>query len=78
MPARANHLPTYRERLALQILRSGEWHPVEKLAGLSGPKAIRGMVEKGWIERSKSDPRIYRIRPDGYQALTAKIPLTPR
>lgn len=71
MPARASHIPTYRERSILQILheRGGELHTRQfQPAAVT----INRMIAKGWIEIPAAFT--FRITVAGLAAMKAKIP----
>ena len=73
MPARASHLPTYRERCGLQQLLGGreltatELHPANS-------NTIKIMLAKGWIKSGSSDFN-FRITLAGEVALRAELPM---
>ena len=70
MPARASHIPAYRERSILQMLqeRGGELH---KRQLQPAAVTINKMMAKGWIE--VTEPSTYRITAAGIAAMKAKI-----
>jgi len=78
MPKRANHIPTYRERGALQSLVGRDWLPAAKLYP-AGPSTISGMLGKGWLERKWHDVHgwTYRVTETGQAALKILIPSKP-
>lgn len=75
MPAGNPKIPNYRERAALQKIRSGKWAIARSLHP-AGPTTIAHMVGKGWIEMSADDGvemRKYRITQLGLKVFAAKI-----
>jgi hypothetical protein len=78
MPARASHIPTYRERSALQALVGSDWLPAANLHS-AGPSTIINMLTKGWLQR-KRDKMFgwtYHITATGEAALRVLIPSKP-
>jgi predicted transcriptional regulator of viral defense system len=72
MPARAVHLPTHRERIALLQLHDRGELPLKELRPVARATLAK-MVAKNWIERV--GPGTYRITPAGKAALKAKLPV---
>lgn len=70
MPARASHIPAYRERSILQMLHDrGELQTTQlQDTGVT----INKLIAKGWIEARS--PRAFRITAEGTTALKFKIP----
>jgi hypothetical protein len=70
MPARSSHIPAYRERSILQMLRDrGELQTTQlQDTGVT----INKMIAKGWIEAIK--PGTYCITATGMIAMKVKIP----
>ncbi len=75
MPARVSHLPTYRERVALQLLRGRSELPLKALHP-TGMSTVAKMVSKGWVECVSAGT--YRITPAGDAAMKAELPNTGR
>jgi hypothetical protein len=73
MPARAGHLPTHRERIALLQLHDRGELPWKELQPVARATLVK-MIAKNWIERV--GPGIYRITPAGKAALKAKLPVS--
>jgi hypothetical protein len=75
----ASHIPTYRERSALQALIEEQWLPAAELYP-AGPSTIFGMLGKGWIERKQHATIgfMFRITTSGRAALKTVIPSKPR
>ena len=73
MAARQPEFPSYRERVALQVLRNGEWanwlHP-------AGEVTLDKMAAKEWIEKDGANG-LYRITNDGLAALVRPMPIKP-
>jgi len=78
MAVRAPHIPTYRERSALQALVEKDWLPETKLYP-AGPSTILAMFGKGWLQRKwdASFGWTYCITPAGEAALKSLIPSKP-
>jgi hypothetical protein len=78
MAVRAPHIPTYRERSALQALVEKDWLPATKLYP-AGPSTILAMFGKGWLQRKwdASFGWTYCITPAGEAALKSLIPSKP-
>lgn len=67
MGKRAEHLPTYRERVVLEALLCGR-----ALPGGAGPGTIRQMARKGWITLVAAGK--CGITPAGEEAFKRKLP----
>ena len=78
MPARARHIPVYRERTALQSLTEKGWLPAARLYP-AGPSTIFGMLAKGWLRRKRDAifGWTHSITPAGEAALKTLIPSKP-
>jgi hypothetical protein len=72
MPTGPEHLPNYRERIALLKCVQGEL-PLEKLRP-TGKPTLEKLLAKGWIELGELQ-RTYAITPAGAAALKEKIPI---
>ena len=73
MPARLPHLPSYRERMALQMLRWKKFEYERKFAPVAGPHAIAALIKKGWIVRLPDDATKLAITEAGRIAVEAQI-----
>lgn len=73
MPARLPHLPSYRERCALQMLRWKDSEFERKFAPIAGPHAIATLIKKGWIIRLPGEPPKLAITSVGLAAVEAPI-----
>lgn len=71
MPSRLSHIPTARERQAMQFIRSGGVHDI---SDHSGNVTIKRLLEKGWIEPVELGHNQYRVTAAGDAAAKAKIP----
>lgn len=73
-------LPNVRERKALKHLSYEEWDDVASICpGEVGSGTIKGLLEKGWIERAPDCPpgrNRVRITSAGRSALAQAIPKT--
>jgi hypothetical protein len=76
MPARPDHLPSHRERNAMQKMSIHGALPLVKLYP-TGKVTLERMLAKGWIAVGGS-PQTYRITPAGEAALKAQIPIWKR
>ena len=76
MPARPDHLPSHRERNAMQKMTIHGTLPLGKLYP-TGKVTLERMLAKGWVEVGAS-PETYRITPAGEAALKAKLPTRKR
>jgi hypothetical protein len=72
MPARANHLPAYFERIALQKLRLGHELSARDLEPTS-KRTLKKLMAKGWLEGGNAIGT-YRITRSGEEALSAPLP----
>jgi hypothetical protein len=72
MPARANHLPAYFERIALQKLRPGHELSARDIEPTS-KHTIKKLMAKGWLEGGNA-VGTYRITRSGEEALSAPLP----
>jgi hypothetical protein len=72
MALRTPEIPSYRERVALLIMRSGDWVSTGKLHP-AGEITLDKMAAKGWIEKDGMNT-MYRIKNDGLAALVRPIP----
>lgn len=73
MPNRPSHLPNYRERAALQMLRWKETEHERKFGSVAGPHLIETMIRKGWIVRLPGPPAQLAITDAGKMAFEAPI-----
>jgi hypothetical protein len=71
MPPRPSHLPSHRERTALQLLRGNGELPLKALHP-TGLTTVAKMVSKAWVELVGSGT--YRITPAGEAALKTQLP----
>jgi hypothetical protein len=69
---RPTHLPNYRERTVLQVLRGNLWQFQSKFAGVAGPDLIDEMVQKNWLIRLPSDPNKIANTAGGKAALAER------
>jgi DNA-binding PadR family transcriptional regulator len=68
----ANH----HERQFMQRLRGGGW--VKASALPSSPGLVQKLLQKGWIETTKSEPKnvvLYRLTEKGLEAKKLPIPI---
>jgi hypothetical protein len=72
MPARANHLPAYFERIALQKLRPGHELSARDIEPTS-KRTLKKLMAKGWLEGGNAIGT-YRITRSGEEALSAPLP----
>jgi hypothetical protein len=72
----ANHL----ERQFMQRLRGAGW--VKASALPSSPRVVQNLLQKGWIETTKSGPKnevvLYRLTEEGLEAKKLPIPIQQR
>lgn len=73
MPPRTPEIPHYRERVALQALRDGQWIEANHLHS-AAPMTLDKMAAKGWIEKDGING-LYRITDKGLAALIRQIPV---
>jgi hypothetical protein len=72
MPTRANHLPAYFERIALQKLRPGHELSARDIEPTS-KHTLKKLMSKGWIAGGNA-VGTYRITRSGEEALSAPLP----
>ena len=62
------------QRQVMHYLRSGDWKSVAELPVSASLGTLKGICEKGWIERRGGGPRSeIKLTPSGLLALKAKI-----
>lgn len=76
MPPPSTDIPIYQERVALQLLRGGEWANTHWLHP-AGEATLETMAAKGWVEKDGTNG-LYRITNDGLAALLRPIPVGVR
>ena len=69
----------YHERQLMQRLRGAGWAKASALP--SRPGLVQKLLQKGWIETTKSGPKnvvLYRLTEGGLNAKKLPIPIPPR
>ena len=70
---------THLERQFMQRLRGAGW--VNASALPPSPRLVQTLLQKGWIETTKSGPKnvvLYRLTEEGLNAKKLPIPVPPR